>query len=303
MNLSNDYYGDSIRWFVARVIDNKDPTRSGRVKIRVFGVHSPYTDELPDYVLPWAQTLLPTTEGGTSGIGKIPQLLPNALVFGIFLDGKTSQLPLVLGHLNHVEMPTPVQIAAGPISTLIDTYQTSRVATPNGTIVDATVTAANTNSNVTARRMAAMKFFVDQFKNPTIAAGIVGNLQAESAFSTSAVGDVNRGGSYGIAQWNAEVGRYQALQRYASSINKSWSDFDVQLMFVMEELTGGPYALRGPMNCYNVLKQCTSYEGGPVQSNATWIFLSKYEIPADMQSKLPTRESYAREAYRQFNGT
>ena len=52
---------------------------------------------------------MPGTEGGTSGIGKIPQLQPGAFVFGLFMDGKTSQLPLVLGHLNQFEIPTLTQ--------------------------------------------------------------------------------------------------------------------------------------------------------------------------------------------------
>lgn len=296
------YYGDSVRWFIGRVINNNDPSFAGRVQIRIFGVHSPYVDEVPDGDLPWAQTLMPTTEGGTSGIGKIPQLLPNALVFGIFLDGTTSQLPLIIGHLNQIEMPTPLQRTLQPISVSTDPFPTGRQFGPNGVVVDPSVTAAN-NGDITQKRMAAMRFFVDQLKSPQIAAGIVGNIQAESNFNISAAGDANRGGSFGICQWNSEAGRFQCLQNYAASLSKDWKQFDVQLQFVMHELQGGEYAQRGSLNCYNKLASCTSFDGGAIDSNSTWIFLKNFEIPADMLSKLPARENYARQAYRDFTGT
>ena len=78
----------------------------GRFKIRIHGLHSPSTVDIPEADLPWAQCVLPTTEGGVSGIGKMPQLMPNALVFGMFMDGKHSQTPLILGSIPHVEFPT-----------------------------------------------------------------------------------------------------------------------------------------------------------------------------------------------------
>ena len=148
-----------------------------------------------------------------------------------------------------------------------------------------------------------MRFFVDQLKSPQIAAGIVGNIQAESSFDVSAAGDANRGGSFGICQWNSDAGRFQCLQKYATSLNKDWRTFDLQLQFVMHELQGGEYALKGSINCYNKLASCTSFDGGFSDSNATWIFLKNFEIPADMRAQLPKRENYARQAYREFTGT
>jgi hypothetical protein len=183
-----------------------------------------------------------------------------------------------------------------------DFYTTGRTFAPNGVVIDPAVTAAN-NGNVTQKRMAAMRFFVDQLKSPQIAAGIVGNIQAESNFNVSAAGDANRGGSFGICQWNSQAGRFQCLQKYAASLGKDWKLFDVQLQFVMHELQGGEYAQRGSLNCYNKLASCTSFDGGPIDSNATWIFVKNFEIPADMRSKLPAREAYARQAYRDFTGT
>ena len=106
---SSGFYGDNIRWFVGRVVDNLDPDLLGRVQVHINGIHSESQADIPQSALPWAQVLMPGTEGGTSGIGKIPQLQPGAFVFGLFMDGKTSQLPLVLGHLNQFEIPTLTQ--------------------------------------------------------------------------------------------------------------------------------------------------------------------------------------------------
>mgnify|MGYP000256479728 CR=1 FL=1 len=67
----NEYYGDNIRWFVGRIISGQDPDEAGRFQVRIYGIHS---EEVENKYLPWAETMLPTTEGGVSGVGKIPQL-------------------------------------------------------------------------------------------------------------------------------------------------------------------------------------------------------------------------------------
>ena len=108
--IPSEFYGDNVRWFIATVIDASPPFGfEGRVKIRVHGLHSPETYLLPQQDLPWAQCVLPTTEGGMSGIGKVPKLQANALVFGFFMDGDQSQTPIVVGSLPHIEIPTILQ--------------------------------------------------------------------------------------------------------------------------------------------------------------------------------------------------
>ena len=105
-----EYYGDNVRWFIATVIDASPPFGfEGRVKIRIHGLHSEETYLLPQQDLPWAQCVIPTTEGGVSGIGKSPKIQPNSLVFGMFMDGNHSQTPIVLGSLPHLEFPTLTQ--------------------------------------------------------------------------------------------------------------------------------------------------------------------------------------------------
>ena len=64
-----EYYGDETRWFIGVVKDINDPIELGRVKVRIFGVHSENVQDISDGDLPWAQVAVPITEGGSSGIG------------------------------------------------------------------------------------------------------------------------------------------------------------------------------------------------------------------------------------------
>ena len=98
-----DFYGDTVRWFIGIVVDNNDPLQLDRVRVRIHGVHGVSTEDIDTVDLPWAQVSIPVTEGGSSGIGANCQLKVRAQVFGVFLDGKNSQLPLVLGSIPKIE--------------------------------------------------------------------------------------------------------------------------------------------------------------------------------------------------------
>jgi hypothetical protein len=95
-----DFYGDQTRWFMGEVVDINDPVQLARIKVRVYGVHS---SSILDDDLPWAQTVAPITEGGTEFLGNPLGIQVGALVFGMFLDGPNSQLPLVLGSIPKYE--------------------------------------------------------------------------------------------------------------------------------------------------------------------------------------------------------
>lgn len=98
------FYGDETRWFVGVVEDNDDPEQLGRVRVRIFGIHSPYYKDIEIEDLPWAAVLMPATEGGVSGTGRSPNgIQQGAYVFGLFLDGKQSQNPLILGSIPKFE--------------------------------------------------------------------------------------------------------------------------------------------------------------------------------------------------------
>lgn len=104
-----NFYGDDMRWFHGLVVDTdgsggiaSDPLQLGRALIRIFGIHS---DEVKDEDLPWASVIVPTTSAGVSGIGTNPMLKPGARVFGFFIDGKRSQIPVIWGSILQVEGP------------------------------------------------------------------------------------------------------------------------------------------------------------------------------------------------------
>ena len=75
--------GNIFRWFFGTAVEtNTDPVGE-RIKVRCDGVHG---DEISDADLPYAQVILPTTGGGTSGIGENQQVLPGARVTGFFSE-------------------------------------------------------------------------------------------------------------------------------------------------------------------------------------------------------------------------
>ena len=102
------FYGDNInRFFFGIVVNNNDSLNLGRVQIRVLGVHG---QEIQNHDLPFAQVLMPSTEPGIGGHGT-PRLIGiGAQVFGVFLDGKDSQTPLVLGTVPKIMIPSETRL-------------------------------------------------------------------------------------------------------------------------------------------------------------------------------------------------
>lgn len=92
-----DFYGDDVRWYVGNIVSLEDPKQLGRVRVRIYGIHPESTLDVPDEDLPWASVAAPITQGGHEGVNNILGLQVGALVFGFFLDGQHSQLPMVLG--------------------------------------------------------------------------------------------------------------------------------------------------------------------------------------------------------------
>lgn len=103
------------------------------------------------------------------------------------------------------------------------------------------LTAPLTGAGSTGDAKQAMKFFIDRGWAPHQAAGIVGNLQAESGpnLNPNAKRENDAGPgqhSMGIAQWNRN--RLANLLAFAQSRGKPWNDFQTQLEFVDHELKG-----------------------------------------------------------------
>lgn len=92
-----DYYGDDVRWFIGNVVSLEDPKQIGRIRIRIYGIHPDNVIDVTDNDLPWASVVVPITSGSNVGVGSYLGIQVDSLVFGFFLDGQNSQLPMVLG--------------------------------------------------------------------------------------------------------------------------------------------------------------------------------------------------------------
>lgn len=104
MRERTDYLGrDGYTWWVGEVEDNNDPSKLGRVRVRILGWYTghkkkeDYTKEVPTKVLPWANVLLPCDKPQTKNTGTTTELQCGSWVLGFFLDGDEAQLPVVLG--------------------------------------------------------------------------------------------------------------------------------------------------------------------------------------------------------------
>ena len=76
--------------FIGVVENNDDPQLEGRVKVRAFSVHG-NNRQIPTQDLPWA-----VVASGSYDLSQPPPPL-NSFVYGMFLDGRDAQTPLVLG--------------------------------------------------------------------------------------------------------------------------------------------------------------------------------------------------------------
>ena len=81
-------------FFVGAVENVVDPRKEGRVQVRAFGVHGTH-DDISSDELPWALVAKGDYDPNGSPGNGLPAL--NSWVFGVFLDGRDAQLPLVLG--------------------------------------------------------------------------------------------------------------------------------------------------------------------------------------------------------------
>lgn len=235
--IQKEFYGDDNRWFFGTVVNSQPPAGlEGRVKIRINGVHSPSTGDIPEKDLPWAQVLIPTTEGGVSGVGRIPQLQTGSFVFGIFLDGVSSQIPLIMGSLPRIEVPSLVQSGRKKSGETSFNYTTQRFQNVVATSFRNDLIA---EASLELRRLQSMKFFIDNGYEIIQAAAITGGLEGISNFIT--YDDDGQSPFTGVASWrrSAETGsRYQGLLRFASQYapSSNWKLYSIQLQYVLFEL-------------------------------------------------------------------
>jgi hypothetical protein len=238
------FYGDIQRWWIGSVVEDSgksDPTGLGRCKVRIDGIHGP---DILDEDLPYVQTIMPSTSGGTSGNVETPQLLRNARVIGIFLDGVLSQLPVIWGYLPFTEKPNITQqnIIAKEKRPIVQTHSTQNFITTPANLENPNIGLSNIEK---AWNFFSGPYTKRKYKKEQIA-GILGNLVHESTFSDTFDIDPlahellssrkQKKIGYGIAQWTLSQQRYADLKTFASLRNASKDDLLIQLAYIDHEL-------------------------------------------------------------------
>jgi hypothetical protein len=221
------YYGDDVRWFIATVIDARPPkgeNLEGRVQIRIHGTMSPSTRDIPQADLPWAQVLIPTTEGGTSGLGATPRLEAGTIVFGFFMDGKSSQTPIVLGSLPTFEYASPIQVGQDP--GFVEEPFTNPRATVNEDLVENSNVGEISEETRLARQSEAIRYLTANGWSREQAVGMTAALDISSGMVTGYSQDGQR---YGIGGWQETD-----AERLRNSI-ENFDEFGDQLEFVNSE--------------------------------------------------------------------
>lgn len=237
-----DYYGDQTRWFLGIVIDINDPEQLGRVKVRIHGIHGEDTTDVPNDALPWAHVTAPITEGTSSGIGTNVGIKPLAQVYGIFLDGQNSQVPLVIGAISKFE--------SNREKSKLRKIEKEKP----GSVLETDKLFLSGGKNV----VKAFNFFTSPEGGgftPEQTCGILGNLHVENGVNTNAGKDFNPdrppteepdgAPAYGLAQWNdaaraanirGGLSRYAELLDFCAKNGYNWKTMYAQLQFIKYEL-------------------------------------------------------------------
>lgn len=148
-------------------------------------------------------------------------------------------------------------------------------------------------------------------------AGVMGNIEGESSFDPTLVegGYSVENGGIGLVQWTnngrGNVGGNTGLRNYAKSIGKDWKDEDVQIEFLLADLSGGGcngYSQRELYNStsgyYGKSYYITDWENASSPEAAAEAFCAVYERPASwaFHQSMPRRKKAARKYYNEFHG-
>ena len=268
------FYGDIFRWFYGIIVETgTDPEGLDRVKVRVDGIHS---HNISDADLPLAQCVLPTTGGGTSGVGENPRLEAGARVFGFFADGNLCQAPIIIGCIPHIAEPTETQksIKDGSSEAVITSVrpQTRSLETGFTPLKTPTGEAAD-NPHIAWKFFSTSPGLCYHYK-PHHIAGMIGNLTIEGRFDGIEMNPLARGKekegtvaeyeAFGIAQWGPD--RQEKLKAFANREKDNYRELLPQLKFIDYELSRYSYH-RGPFFFTETVEE------------ATMMFMRFYEMP------------------------
>ena len=81
------FQGLKNNFYTGVVEDRHDPLYLGRVRVRVYGIHTHDKSMIATPDLPWSDVLMPVTSGALSGLGLSPHgLVEGSTVMGMFLS-------------------------------------------------------------------------------------------------------------------------------------------------------------------------------------------------------------------------
>jgi hypothetical protein len=186
-------------------------------------------DPLSNGDLPWAVVLLPTTSSGLGGHGENRHHLQvGDWVFGFFLDGDSCQQPVVVG---------VIPGSGGPGFTGGSNAATGSDGSTNGA-TGGNIAPSNV-PNSAARDFSYKKLRSIGFTHPQVC-GIMGNIEIESHFNTSIVGDKNLASTaVGICQWRQN--RKTNMFAYVNGQKGTGKDtLELQLEFIKYEMEHYP---------------------------------------------------------------
>lgn len=143
-------------------------------------------------------------------------------------------------------------------------YSLAGETPPTGGYGSAVVPGATSPTSVEAQTI--REGLIKRGMAPHIAEGFVLNFQDESALNTSAVGD--NGNAFGLAQWNGP--RMRGLQSFAKERGVSASNTDLQLDYLMHELTS------------NEAGSYTKIQRAKTPGEAAAYVLNHFERPAEV---------------------
>ena len=275
-NATTDNYTRANNYWLGTVINVYDPLQLGRVQVRINGVHTENTDDIPNSDLPFAHVMAPSTEGGVSGIGLSTGLKPFAQVIGMFLDGPNGQAPVVLGSLGKIEFDedksTKDEVSA---------YTTMIPRAKPDNLAELLKLTGDTNIEKAWNWFRSTRG--GEYSQSQVA-GILGNLWVES-FAETNNDDINPeavqldgGLGRGLAQWSIGKSRHDELVRMSKSAGLSENSLLAQLRFITYELNVYTYFGKAQ------LTETTTPE------DASDVFMDEYERAGDKGSRQKRRD-------------
>lgn len=94
------FKGLQSNFYTGVVEDRTDPLQVGRVRVRIYGLHTEDKSLIATGDLPWSDVLMPTTASSLSGLGMSPHgLVEGSTVMGFFRDEGDMQDFVVFGSL------------------------------------------------------------------------------------------------------------------------------------------------------------------------------------------------------------